>query len=149
MRTLSVECCILGAGPAGLATGIELLKNGITDFTLVDKNERVGGLARTEEFDGYRFDVGPHRFFTGNKEINTLWHETLGSDFRPVDRTTRTYYDNRLYRYPLDVSNVLGNLGFWRSLECLISFASSRLERKGTPASFEDWIVQKFGRKLF
>jgi protoporphyrinogen oxidase len=149
MKTQSFECCILGAGPAGLATGIELVKNGARDFTLVDKNHRVGGLARTEQFDDYRFDVGPHRFFTSNKEINTLWHETLGDDFRPVDRTTRIYYDNRLYRYPLDVSNVLLNLGFWRSLQCLISFASSRFEPKEDPASFEDWIVQKFGRKLY
>ena len=84
MNFRSYECCLLGAGPAGWGAAIELVKNGVTDILIIDRNKVVGGLARTEQFGNARFDVGPHRFFTKNNEINTLWHETLRADFRPV-----------------------------------------------------------------
>ena len=71
------ECCILGAGPAGFGAAIELVRQGITNIILVDRNTVVGGLSRTEQFGPARFDVGPHRFFTKNHEIDKLWHETL------------------------------------------------------------------------
>lgn len=88
MTSRAYECCIIGAGPAGLAAALELVKHGIKDIIIIDKNNRVGGLARTEEMDHFRFDVGPHRFFTKNPEVNKLWHDTLGRDFLPVDRLT-------------------------------------------------------------
>ena len=93
----SYECCILGAGPAGLGTALELVNNGITDLVIIDRNSIVGGLSRTETFDGSKFDVGPHRYFTKNSEINKLWHDTLGDDFITVDRTTRILYNKKLF----------------------------------------------------
>ena len=82
----SYDCIILGAGPAGMGAAIALVEHGVTNILIVDRNRLVGGLARTEMFDGNRFDIGPHRFFTKNREINALWNKTLGDDFRPVDR---------------------------------------------------------------
>src|SRR3989304_7243116 len=116
MKEVTFECCILGAGPAGLAAAAELGKRGVNDVVIVDRNQRVGGLARTENFDGVRFDVGPHRFYTKNFEINRLWHETLGADFVPVDRLTRIFYKKKLFRYPLEPLNALYNLGLVESV---------------------------------
>ncbi len=143
------ECCILGAGPAGFGTALELVKHGVTDIIIIDRNDIVGGLARTEAFDGVRYDVGPHRFFTKNKEINQLWHETLGADFRPVNRLTRIYYRNKFFNYPIKPFDALSKLGFRESLQAILSFAATQFSRKPQPRTFEDWITQKFGRKLY
>ncbi|MCM8794448.1 MAG: FAD-dependent oxidoreductase [Candidatus Omnitrophica bacterium] len=149
MKTESHECCILGAGPAGFGTALELTRHGVRDIVIVDRNRVVGGLARTEIFGGSRFDVGPHRFFTKNTEINQLWHDTLGSDFRPVNRLTRIYYKGRYFLYPLKALNALSKLGPAESIQALLSFAAAQLTPQKTAVTFEDWVTQKFGRKLY
>jgi len=68
---------IMGAGPAGLTAAYELLKRDVS-VTVVEKDARqVGGLARTVEHNGYRFDIGGHRFFSKNDEVEALWTEIL------------------------------------------------------------------------
>ena len=145
----SFECCILGAGPAGFGAAVELVKHGIRDILVLDRNANVGGLARTEEMGGARFDVGPHRFFTKNNEINHLWHETLGADFRPVDRLTRIYYKNKFFNYPIKAVDALVKMGPLESTHAMISFLSAKMKPQSEAETFEDWITQKFGRKLY
>ena len=139
----------MGAGPAGLGVAYELVKNGVTDILIIDKNKQVGGLARTDVLDGDRFDIGPHRFFTKNKEVDQIWHDTLGSDFQPVSRLTRIYYKDKYFNYPIKPADVLIKLGPLDSLNAILSFLSSQISKKNKPITFEDWIVQKFGRKLY
>jgi protoporphyrinogen oxidase len=145
----SCECCILGAGPAGISTAVELTKHGVTDILLVDRNRVVGGLSRTESFGGARFDVGPHRFYTRNREINRLWHETLGDDFIPVDRLTRIHYRGEFFRYPIGLFDVLSKLGPVESFKIVGSFLSSRFMYRRKPKSLEDAITQSFGERLY
>ncbi|OGY46880.1 MAG: hypothetical protein A2840_00455 [Candidatus Buchananbacteria bacterium RIFCSPHIGHO2_01_FULL_47_11b] len=146
----NVESCILGAGPAGYGTALELTKGGVKDILIIDRNQIVGGLARTEKLGGARFDVGPHRFFTKNQEINQLWHETLGNDFIHIkNRITRISYKNKFFYYPLKPFDTLAKLGPKESTQALFSFLITRLQPHSEPVTFEDWIVQKFGRKLF
>lgn len=149
MNEKSCECCILGAGPAGLGAALELTGHGVTDILIVDRLKIVGGLSRTDIFDGVRFDVGPHRFFTKNEEINRLWHDVLGDDFRPVSRMTRIYYKDEFFNYPLKVFDTLAKLGPVESLRIMVSFAASRIGKKTEPVTFEEWVTQKFGRKLY
>jgi protoporphyrinogen oxidase len=148
INSKSYECCIIGAGPAGLGTAYELVKNGITDILIIDKNKKAGGLARTDVLDGVRFDIGPHRFFTKNKEVNKIWHDTLGPEFQPVSRLTRIYYKNKYFNYPIKPLDVLIKLAPLDFLSAILSFLSSQVS-KPPPITFEDWIVQKFGRKLY
>jgi len=145
----SFECCILGAGPAGLGAAIELVNNGITDIIIIDKNSIVGGLARTETFDGSKFDVGPHRFFTKNPEINKLWHNTLGDDFIPVDRTTRILYNKKLFNYPISAFDSLSKLGITQSTVAMFSYLKAMAIPKKEIITFEEWISNKFGKKLY
>ena len=149
MNSKSYECCILGAGPAGLGAALELTKHGINDILIIDRNKVVGGLSRTEVFNGVRFDVGPHRFFKKNKIVNRIWHEILGTDFRPVTRLTRIYYKNKYINYPIKTFDVLTKLGLTESLHAILSFASSKIGKRNEPITFEKWITQKFGRKLY
>ena len=149
MGIRSVKCCILGAGPAGLGVALELVRHGVNDVVIVDRNSTVGGLARTESFDGSRFDVGPHRFFTKNTEINSIWHDTLGADFRPIQRLTRIYYKDKFFNYPIKAFDTIAKLGINESLHAVLSFISSKLTPNGERENYEDWMVKKFGRKLY
>ncbi|MBF0343386.1 MAG: NAD(P)-binding protein [Nitrospirae bacterium] len=151
MNTKSYECCIIGAGPAGLAVAVELTRHGVNDIIIIDKNQKAGGLSRTEIYDDVRFDIGPHRFFTKNHEVNTLWHDTLGNDFRAVDRITRILYKDRFFNYPIKAMDVLTKLGFVESTMALVSFAAAKVSGSSNAKleTFEDWITQKFGRKLY
>jgi protoporphyrinogen oxidase len=149
MDTLTTECCILGGGPAGLATALELVKNGKRDIVVVDRNKIAGGLSRTEQRESYRFDVGPHRFFSKNKEINKLWHDTLGKDFIPVNRMTRIFYKNKFFNYPIKAGDVITKLNPVELSHAIFSFMYSRVKLNKQDKTFEDWISNKFGKKLF
>ena len=149
-KNYEYECCILGAGPAGLAAAHELTKNNVKNILLIDRNNLVGGLSRTEVKENYRFDVGPHRFYTKNKMINGLWHQMLGKDFIPIDRLTRIYYKNKFFNYPIKAFDTLFKLGALDSLQILFSFSLTKMKPyKSEPETFDQWIIQKFGTKLY
>jgi len=140
---------VMGAGPAGLSAALELMRHG-TPVTVVEKDPRqVGGIARTLEFMGCRFDVGPHRFFSKSPEIEALWTEVLGKEIRPVSRLTRIMYRGKFFDYPIRASNAFLNLGPIETARCLVSYAQARLHPVVEPQSFEDWVSNQFGRRLF
>ena len=140
---------VMGAGPAGLSAAYELTRHG-TPVTVVEKDPRqVGGIARTLEFMGCRFDVGPHRFFSKSSEIEALWSEVLGKEIRPVSRLTRIMYRGKFFDYPIRASNAFLNLGPVETARCLISYAQARMHPVVDPQSFEDWVSNQFGRRLF
>src|SRR4030088_1606874 len=140
---------VMGAGPAGLSAAYELTRHG-TPVTVVEKDPRqVGGIARTLEFMGCRFDVGPHRFFSKSAEIEALWTEVLGEEMRAVSRLTRIMYRGKFFDYPIKASNALLNLGPFEAARCLASYAQARLHPVVEPKSFEDWVSNQFGHRLF
>ena len=71
---------VIGGGPAGLTAGWELVKRD-RPTVVFEAEDQVGGIAKTVEIDGYRFDLGGHRFFTKSKEVQNLWNEVLGEEF--------------------------------------------------------------------
>jgi protoporphyrinogen oxidase len=140
---------VVGAGPAGLSAAYELTRHG-TPVTVVEKDPlKVGGIARTLEFMGCRFDVGPHRFFSKSAEIEALWTEVLGEEIRPVSRLTRILYRGKFFDYPIRASNAFLSLGPFETARCLVSYAQARLRPVADPQSFEDWVSNQFGRRLF
>lgn len=146
----STEIAILGAGPAGLSAAWELARAGRDELLVIDRHPIPGGLSRTELFDGNRFDVGPHRFFTADPEIDALWHELLGDEFLPVQRLTRIFYKKRLFRYPLEAIDALRNLGLRESVTSMLSYLAARFSTTpGEAESFEEWVSGRFGQKLY
>src|SRR4051812_28760194 len=97
MRT---SVAVLGAGPAGLTAGYLLAQEG-HQVVVLEADHTVGGLARTEVRDGFRFDLGGHRFFTKSLEVERLWHEVLGDELLERPRLSRIYYRGRFLNYPL------------------------------------------------
>jgi len=139
---------IIGAGPAGLTAAYELVKRNIQPIVL-EKADKVGGLARTELYRGYRFDIGGHRFFTKVEGVQRLWQELLGEDFLKVPRLSRIYYHGHFFNYPLDFFNALYNLGIVESLLILLSYFKARLRPYSEEETFEQWMTNRFGKRLF
>ncbi len=145
----SVDVAIIGAGPAGLTAAYLLTKKGFS-VTVIEKDPvYVGGISRTVELDGYRFDIGGHRFFSKSKEVVDLWNEILPDDFIQRPRMSRIYYEGKFYSYPLRAFEALWNLGIWRSTLCMASFAKAKMFPNRNVRSFQDWTVNAFGHKLF
>ena len=148
----SYPVVIIGAGPAGLTAGYELLKSGVQSIVL-EQADKVGGISRTETYKGYRFDIGGHRFFTKVGEVQQIWKEILGDEFIQVPRLSRIYYQGKFFDYPLSIKNTLLNLGIGQSSMILLSYLKSKIKAKlrpdYEPESFEDWVIDRFGRRLY
>lgn len=143
---------VTGAGPAGLTAAYELMKRG-TPSIVLEQADKVGGISRTETYKGYRFDIGGHRFFTKVDEVEQLWKEILGHEFIKVPRLSRIYYQGKFYNYPLSVLNTLSNLGVTPSALILISYLQARLKVRLNPdqvaETFEEWVTERFGSRLY
>ena len=139
----------MGAGPAGLTAAYELLKRDVP-VTVLEKDPRqVGGLARTVEHNGYRFDIGGHRFFSKNEEVEELWTEILGDEMLSRGRLSRIYYRGRFFAYPIQAFNALWNLGPLEAALCLASYVRARLRPVKDPKSLEEWVRNQFGWRLY
>ena len=139
---------VIGGGPAGLTAAYELSKAGIKSIVL-EKGARVGGIARTEVYKGYRMDIGGHRFFTKVGEVEALWSEILGDDFIVRPRLSRIYYDRKFILYPLRFADALSKLGVRRSSLILLSYLRSQLFPYRAENTFEEWVSNRFGRRLY
>jgi protoporphyrinogen oxidase len=139
---------VLGGGPAGLTAGY-LLGQANRSALVFEADDQVGGIAKTVERDGYRFDLGGHRFFTKSIEVDTLWHEVLGDEFLRRPRMSRIYWNNRYLDYPLRGPDVIRKLGPVELTRCMASYARAALRRNKVDDSLEDWVSNRFGRRLF
>jgi protoporphyrinogen oxidase len=139
---------VLGGGPAGLTAGLLLARRGIP-VVVLEADRQVGGLAKTVERDGYRFDLGGHRFFTKSDEVRDLWHELLGDDLLLRPRLSRIRWRGRFLDYPLRGTDVVRKLGPVELTRSIGSYAKAAAGPRGREVTFEDWVVNRFGRRLF
>ncbi len=142
------QVVIVGAGPAGLTAAYELTQRGLRP-TVVEQADSVGGLAKTETYKGYRFDMGGHRFFTKSQAVDNLWHDVLGADFLRRGRLSRIFYKNRFFQYPLKPWNALRGLGCLESILIILSYFRWRLFPYKREDTFEQWVTNRFGKRLF
>ena len=141
---------IIGAGPAGLTAAYVLAtRHGITS-TVLEADDIVGGISRTVERDGWRFDIGGHRFFTKVKEVSALWHEILpDEDFMLRPRMSRIYYRNKYIDYPIKAGNALRQLGAKEAVLCGLSYLSVRIRPPKDQTTLEGWVAARFGWRLY
>jgi protoporphyrinogen oxidase len=145
----AADVAIIGAGPAGLTAAYMLTKAGYSVIVIEKDPVYVGGISRTVEHEGFRFDIGGHRFFSKSREVVDLWNEILPDDFIQRPRMSRIFYDGKFYSYPLRGFEALRNLGIWRSTCCMASYAKSRVFPRKDVESFQDWTINQFGEQLF
>ena len=139
---------VIGAGPAGLAAAYELSRRDVPPLVL-EQGPMVGGLARTESYRGFHFDLGGHRFFTKVAEVDALWREVLGEEFLRRPRMSRIYYRGKFFHYPLRPWNALSGLGPLQSVAVVISYLRWQLAPHPEERTFEQWVTNRFGRRLF
>ena len=140
---------IIGAGPAGLTAAYMLTKQGLT-ATILEADDIVGGISRTVERDGWRFDIGGHRFFTKVREVDDLWFEILGPDeFLQRPRMSRILYRGKLYDYPLKPINALRNLGLIEAVRCVGSYGWAKVRPPADTSNLEGFYVSQFGWRLY
>ncbi|MBA2643467.1 MAG: FAD-dependent oxidoreductase, partial [Actinobacteria bacterium] len=144
----SVGTAILGGGPAGLTGAYTLGLRG-SPATVFEADGTVGGIAKTVEFEGYRFDLGGHRFFTKLKQVERMWETIVGEEFLTRPRLSRIYYDGKFFSYPLTSKDVLGRLGLWESTLCALSYLWAQRSRNKDAETFEEWVTARFGRRLY
>lgn len=144
-----LDVLIIGAGPAGLTAGYALTKEGRSVCLLETDPVYVGGISRTVQYKGYRFDIGGHRFFSKSGEIEALWTEILGADLLERPRLSRIFYRGKFFSYPLKPIEAFRKLGPVESVRCVASYLASKLGAKVEARSFEDWVSRQFGRRLY
>jgi len=146
--TTEAPVVVIGAGPAGLTAALQLAEAGVP-VLVVEANERVGGLAQTVEYKGFRFDIGGHRFFTKVTAVRDLWRSMLGADFLKRPRLSRIFFDGKFFDYPLKPADALVKLGIVRSISILASYLWVKVRPIEPEVNFEDWVTNRFGRRLF
>ena len=140
---------VIGGGPAGLTAAYEIVKRG-GSVIVYEGDSVVGGISRTVERDGWKFDIGGHRFFTKVKEVEELWHEILpDEDFLLRPRMSRIFYDGKYYDYPLKAGNALKNLGPLEAVLCVLSYVWARIRPPKDQTNYEGWLVARFGWRLY
>ncbi len=141
---------VIGGGPAGCAAAYELARHGAAPL-IVERLDQVGGLSRTVAHGGCRFDIGPHRFFTKNEEVQRLFEDVVAEDAVRVDRLTRILYQGKFFDYPLTPLNALFGVGPLGAAASFASYGAARLRRPlgPEPANFEEWLVDRFGDRLY
>ncbi|MGB8013068.1 MAG: NAD(P)/FAD-dependent oxidoreductase [Terriglobales bacterium] len=149
MERTTFKAAIIGAGPAGLTAAYELSKQRAPVIVLESDPVYVGGISRTVNYKDFRFDIGGHRFFSKSREVEDFWTEIAGADMLDRPRSSRIYYRGQFYTYPLKPFEALSKLGLIESTLCVLSFMVARLNPTRDPKTFEDWVTNQFGKRLF
>ncbi|MGV7221405.1 MAG: FAD-dependent oxidoreductase [Nitrospinales bacterium] len=142
---------ILGGGPAGLACGHELSANG-GKVTVLERNSYVGGLCRTVESDGFRFDLGGHRWFTKNEDLNDWFRRLMGDEIIRVNRISRIYYGRKYFNYPVQFGEILRKSGPIVILQSGLTYLWAALMKiidSTPPANMKEAYTEQFGSKLY
>jgi protoporphyrinogen oxidase len=145
----SLGAAVIGAGPAGLTSAWTLARRGRA-ATVLEADGTVGGIAKTVDFEGFRFDLGGHRFYTKLEPVLRLWKDMLGPDLLTRPRMSRIYYRGGFFNYPLRAQDVFQGLGLIESARCGLSYLYWRRRlRRLEPRTFEEWVTSRFGRRLY
>ncbi|MBH53504.1 MAG: UDP-galactopyranose mutase [Opitutaceae bacterium] len=140
--------CIIGGGPAGLSAGYMLAKKGCS-VDVFELSDSVGGMCKTFPLWGYQVDLGPHRFVSKDKKVNSLWLEMVGHEYKMVHRKTRIYYEGKYFGYPLKGIEALAKLGAMEGFHCLFSYLYTKVKGSKDEDDFESWTISRFGKRLF
>jgi protoporphyrinogen oxidase len=139
---------VIGAGPAGLTSAYLLAKQGYR-VTVLEGTDEIGGISKTAQYKGYRFDIGGHRYFTKITPVQAMWEELLADEFIDVPRLSRIHYSGKYFHYPLKAMNALMGLGIINAIRIIISYGEAQLHPSPVEDTLDQWVTNRFGRRLY
>jgi protoporphyrinogen oxidase len=145
------DCIVLGGGLAGLASGM-VLTNAGCPVIVYERDDVVGGLSRTIEQNGFRFDLGGHRFHTRDEPIDRFVRCLMGPELVTVHRSSKIYLRRKYFDYPLKPLNAMFGLGMTVTARIIADYAwetAKRTVRNKEAVSLKDWVVSNFGHTMF
>ncbi|OGW26173.1 MAG: hypothetical protein A2X59_05155 [Nitrospirae bacterium GWC2_42_7] len=145
------QILILGGGLTGLSAGYVLSKSGF-DIAVFESESAVGGLSKTIEKNGFRFDLGGHRFFTTDEKTDRFVRELMSGELLSVSRSSKIYLRNKFFDYPLNPANAIFGLGIPVTARIITDYSYEKLKglfKAKENISLEDWVVSNFGRTMF
>ena len=145
------DTLILGGGLTGLSAGYVLTRAGLK-AKVFESDSTVGGLSKTIEQNGFRFDLGGHRFFTKNIKTNAFVKDLMDGELLSVHRTSKIYMRNRFFDYPLKPLNAIFGLGIPTTVQIMTDYGLEKVQgliKERKHVSLEDWVVSNFGRTMF
>lgn len=151
MHMTDKRVLVLGGGLTGLSAGYVLSRKGVP-VEVFEGGSEVGGLCRTIASDGFRFDLGGHRFHTKDREVDALIRGLMEGELITVGRSSKIYLRDRFFDYPLRPFNAMFGLGIRTTAGIIADYGIERLKRYFVPSpsvSLEDWVVSHFGRTMF
>lgn len=140
----SPSAIIVGAGIAGLCVADKLTAAGV-HVTIVEREDKVGGLARSLVWGDFVFDIGPKRFHTYSANVEGYLHEVLGRAYRTIGRKSSVYFLGRLHPWPLQTSSV------FKLPPSVLARCMMDLFRKPPfdGQSFSSYILSRYGKTLY
>lgn len=142
---MTTDIHILGGGPAGLATGYYAKKQNL-DFMIFEANDQVGGNCRTLQLGDFRFDTGAHRFHDKDPEVTAEVKHLLGDDLLRVDAPSEIYYEDKYYRFPLLLSDLVEKLETKTLLKIVLD--KLRIGYRKQANNFKELAVNTYGKTL-
>lgn len=164
------KAIIIGAGPAGLTAAYELATRTKIKPIIFEMDNNIGGISKTMEYKGYKFDMGPHRFFSKSDRVTKLWLNMLSLQGIPAKndktnilnlekgdkvllykkRLTRIFFLRNFFDYPITLSfRTIFNLGIIRIAKIFISYLKIKLFPIKNEISLEDFFINRFGKELY
>jgi len=151
MPAMSKQVTILGGGLAGMSCAVACARAG-AQVMVLEREDQVGGLARSFTREGYTYDLGPHRLLIHTPESVSAFNNLLGQSLLQKERKSRIFLKGRFFHYPLRVGNAIFSMPPTTTARILSDYAVAKaraLVRPHKDESFEDWVVSRFGRTLF
>ncbi len=175
---MSKTAIIIGAGPAGLTAAYKLLTETDVKPVILEESDAIGGISRTVNYNGNRMDIGGHRFFSKDKEVNELWAHILPTQGAPAyddkvlgrekplvaggpdpevtdqvmlvrDRVSRIYFLKKFFKYPVSLSGeTLKNMGFKNTMKAGFGYVWSCVHKKPED-NLANFYINRFGKPLY
>ncbi|HTA63756.1 MAG TPA: FAD-dependent oxidoreductase [Bacteroidia bacterium] len=145
---MSKKVVVIGSGPAGMTAAYELAKLGV-QVDVYEASDSIGGMSKSIKLWNQIVDIGPHRFFSNDTRVNKIWLEVVGRDYKMVNRLTRVYYKGKFFFYPVKLVNALKNLGIIEAAQSALSFFKEKVVPTKDKGTFESWVTQRFGKRLY
>lgn len=147
MNTKINKVLIIGAGYAGLAAGLELAGKR-QKFTVVEKQEHVGGLSRSFFVGKTLFELGPHIYYDKDPDVTKFWKGLVGKKFKSYLRNNRIYFDGKYIKSPLNLLDAIFKIGLLRIVYIVATYIKTKF-LKHQINSAEDWVIANFGKGLY